>query len=55
MLRKTILLKERTGQKADPTIISKNAMRRAEHSDSSSVFKKEYFHAPQEMTECFLG
>lgn len=55
MLRKTILLKERTGQKADPIIISKNAMQRAEHSDSSSVFKKEYFLAPQEMTGYFLG
>ena len=38
---------ERTGQKADPTSVSK-AMRRAKHSDGSSIFDKyDYLTPPQ--------
>ena len=36
---------ERTGQKADPANISK-AMRRAKHSDGSSIFEKDDFLTP---------
>ena len=43
---------ERTGQKADPTEISK-AMRRAKHSDGSSIFEKDDFLTPLQIAGFF--
>ena len=43
---------ERTGQKADPTEISK-AMRRAKHSDGSSMFEKDDFLTPLQIAGFF--
>lgn len=43
---------ERTGRKADPTDISK-AMRRAKHSDGSTIFKKDDFLTPQQIAGFF--
>ena len=43
---------ERTGQKADPTRISK-AMRRAKHSDGSSLFDKGDFLTPTQIAGFF--
>ena len=43
---------ERTGQKADPADISK-AMRRAKHSDGSSIFEKDDFLTPLQIAGFF--
>ena len=43
---------ERTGQKADPSEISK-AMRRAKHSDGSSIFEKDDFLTPLQIAGFF--
>ena len=43
---------ERTGQKADPAHISK-AMRRAKHSDGSSIFEKDDFLTPLQIAGFF--
>lgn len=43
---------ERTGQKADPTYISK-AMRRAKHGDGSSIFEKDDFLTPLQIAGFF--
>ena len=43
---------ERTGQKADPANISK-AMRRAKHSDGSSIFEKDDFLTPLQIAGFF--
>ena len=44
---------ERTGQKVDPANISK-AMRRAKHSDGSSIFEKDDFLTPLEIARFFF-
>ena len=43
---------ERTGQKADPADISK-VMRRAKHSDGSSIFEKDDFLTPLQIAGFF--
>lgn len=45
---------ERTGRKADPANISK-AMRRAKHSDGSSIFEKDDFLTPQQIAGYFFS
>ena len=45
---------ERTGQKADPSNISK-AMRRAKHSDGSSIFGKDDFLTPLQIAGFFFS
>ena len=43
---------ERTGQKADPTSVSK-AMRRVKHSDGSNIFDKRYYLTPLQIAGFF--
>ena len=46
--------RERTGKKADPSIISK-AMQRAKLSNGSSIFEKDDFLTPQQIAGLFLA
>ena len=45
---------ERTGKKADPSIVSK-AMQRAKLSNGSSIFEKDDFLTPQQIAGLFLA
>ena len=51
-LTKVFQVGERTGQKADPTSVSK-AMRRVKHSDGSNIFDKRYYLTPLQIAGFF--